>query len=100
NQKYGGPPCRSRDFAATFPSGATSENSPSSGLSVAKTTRKGAPFHGAIGEDSTASSAASSQVPREVSARASGLEKRKTKTIPAIGSNGVAATENWRAENN
>ena len=63
NQKYGGPPCRSRDLAATLPSGAISESSPSSGFSAAKTTRKGAPFHGAIGEGRTATSAASSQVP-------------------------------------
>ena len=63
NQKYGGPPCRSRDLAATLPSGAISESSPSSGFSAAKMTRRGAPFHGATGEGRTASSAASSQVP-------------------------------------
>src|SRR5262245_36415527 len=63
-QKYGGPPCRSRDFAATLPSGAISESSPSSGFSAANTTRSGAPRHGVIGEDRTASSAASSQVAR------------------------------------
>src|SRR5256885_7370862 len=62
NQKYGGPPWRSRDLAATLPSGAISESSPSSGFSAAKTTRKGAPFHGASGEDKTAISAASSQL--------------------------------------
>ena len=62
NQKYGGPPCRSCDLAATLPFGAISENSPSSGLSVANITRKGAPFQGAIGEVKTASSVASSQL--------------------------------------
>ena len=62
NQKYGGPPCRSRDLAATLPLGAISESSPSSGFSAAKRTRKGAPFHGAIGEDKTESSATSSQL--------------------------------------
>src|SRR5216684_4149738 len=36
NQKYGGPPCRSRDLAATLPSGAISESSPSSGFSAAR----------------------------------------------------------------
>ena len=61
NQKYGGPPCRSRDLAATLPSGAISESSPSSGFSAAKMTRSGAPFHGVTGEGRTASSAASSQ---------------------------------------
>ena len=69
NQKYGGPPCRSRDLAATLPSGAISESSPSSGFSAAKMTRKGAPFHGATGEGRTAISAASSQVPGEPWAR-------------------------------
>ena len=53
-QKYGGPPWRSRDFAATLPSGPISENSPSSGFSAATTTRSGMPFHGAIGADRTA----------------------------------------------
>src|SRR5664279_1896275 len=77
NQKYGGPPCRSLDLAATLPSGAISENSPSSGFSAAKTTRKAAPFHGATGEDMTASSAASSQTPPW--ARAFSAEKRRPK---------------------
>src|SRR5262245_230603 len=34
NQKYGGPPCRSRDFAATLPSGEINESSPTSGFSA------------------------------------------------------------------
>src|SRR5207249_4144034 len=71
NQKYGGPPCRSRDLAATLPLGEISESSPSSGFSAAKTTRKGAPFHGTTGEGKTASSAASSQRPDEPWARES-----------------------------
>ena len=101
NQKYGGPPCRSRDLAATLPSGAISESSPSSGFSAAKTTRKGAPFHGAIGEGRTASSDASSQLPGEPWARESTAEKRTTKNAPAISSNAVvAAAANWRAGNN
>ena len=62
NQKYGGPPYRPRDLAATVPSGAISESSPSIGFSAAKTTRKGAPRQGVTGEDKTASSAASLQV--------------------------------------
>src|SRR6516164_5356833 len=37
-QKYGGPPSRSCDLAATPPSGAISENSPSSVCSVAAST--------------------------------------------------------------
>src|SRR5262252_9789271 len=61
-QKYGGPPCRSLDLAATLPFGATSESSPCSGFSTAKITRSGAPFQGASGDGSTAASA-SSQVP-------------------------------------
>ena len=80
NQKYGGPPWRSRDLAATLPSGAISESSPSSGFSAAKMTRRGAPFHGATGEGKTASSAASSQLPGRPCACASRLEKQRRKT--------------------
>src|SRR5271165_4093698 len=100
NQKYGGPPCRSRDLAATLPSGATSENSPSSGFSAAKITRKGAPFHGAIGEGKTASSAASSQVPDAPCACDSTAENRKAKNAPAISNNAVTAAANRHAGNN
>ena len=100
NQKYGGPPCRSRDLAATLPSGAISESSPSSGFSAAKTTRNGAPFHGATGEGRTAISAASSQPPENLAARESAAEKRKANNAPAISSNAVAAAANWRAGNN
>jgi len=54
-------PCRSFDFAATLPFGAISESSPESGFSTAKITRSGAPFQGASGDGSTATSAAFSQ---------------------------------------
>src|SRR3990172_2720330 len=97
NQKYGGPPCRSADLVATFPSGAISESSPSRDSSAAKTTRKGAPFHGAIGEERTASRAASSQLPAGPLACAPTTE---TKSAPAISSNAVTAAANWRAGNN
>src|ERR1700681_730303 len=100
NQKYGGPPCRSRDLAATLPSGAISESSPSSGFSAAKTTRKGAPFHGAIGEGRTASSASSSQIPTDPLACESTTAKRKTKNAPAISNDAVTAAANWRTRNN
>src|SRR5229473_7890641 len=100
NQKYGGPPCRSRDLAATLPLGAISESSPSSGFSAARTTRKGAPFHGATGEGKTASSAASSQMPNGPSACESTTEKRKMKDAPALSNNAVRAAANGRAGNN
>src|SRR6266852_4091753 len=100
NQKYGGPPCRSRVLAAMLPSGAIRESSPSSGFSAAKTTRNGAPFHGAIGDGKTASSAASSQVPDGASALASAAERRKTKDAPASSNNAVAAATYRRAGNN
>src|ERR1700722_3566578 len=100
NQKYGGPPCRSRDVAATLPSGAISESSPSSGFSTAKITRKGAPFHGATGEGKTARSVASSQMPDGASAGEATTEKRKTKNVPAISNNAVTAAANRRARNN
>src|SRR5450830_109109 len=100
NQKYGGPPCRSRDLATTLPSGAISESSPSSGFSAAKTTRKGTPFHGAIGEGRTASSAASSQAPDAPWAWASATEKRMPKSAPAISDDAVTAAANWRIRDN
>src|SRR5215831_14240062 len=78
NQKYGGPPCRSRDLAATLPSGAISASSPASGFSAATMTRKGAPFHGTMGEGKTAIPAASSQAPEAPWARASLTGERKT----------------------
>src|SRR5215218_8111439 len=82
NQKYGGPPCRSRDLAATLPLGAISESSPS---------------HGAIGEGRTASSAASSQTPGRPWAGESATENRMAKNAPAISNDGVAAAANGRA---
>src|SRR5919197_4120329 len=100
NQKYGGPPCRSRDLAATLPFGAISESSPSSGFSAAETTRNGAPFHGAMGEDKTASSAASSQVPDEPCACESTAENKKTNNAPAAGNHAVTAAASRRARSN
>src|ERR1700731_1889775 len=97
NQKYGGPPWRSRDLAKTLPSGPIRESSPSSGFSAAKTTRNGAPFHGAIGVDRTATSAApSSQLPAGFCALKSVAVPRKN--APAIGNRAVAA--NRRVRNN
>src|SRR3954463_1836458 len=96
NQEYGGPPCRSRDLAATLPSGAISESSPSSGFSAAKTTRKGAPFHGVTGEGRIASSAASSQARDGAWACDPTAEQRKTKSAPAISENAVATAANGR----
>src|SRR3984957_7046650 len=100
NQKYGGPPWRSRDLATTRPSGPIRESSPSSGFSAANTTRSGAPFHGAIGVDSTVTSAApSSQLPDGFWARESVAENSRTKNAPAIGSNAVIAAASRRVAN-
>src|SRR6202161_1143488 len=99
-QKYGGPPWRSRDLAATLPSGPIRASSPSSGFSAANTTRNGAPFHGAIGVDKTVTSAApSSQLPDGFWARESVAENSRTKTAPAIGSNAVIAAASRRVAN-
>jgi hypothetical protein len=97
NQKYGGPPSRSCDLAATLPLGATSESSPSSGFSTAKMTRKGAPFHGATGDGKTAISAAPSQLPDGAWARESSAETRRTKHAPAVSNNADTAAANRRA---
>src|SRR5208282_6287155 len=95
NQKYGGPPWRPRDLAATRPSGVISDSSPSSGFSAATMTRNGPPVHGAAGAERTAISAASSQEPNKPAARASAAgkraPKRKTKQAPAIGNNAAPA---------
>src|SRR6516165_2950437 len=99
NQKYGGPPCRSPDLAATFPSGAISENSPSSGFSAAKKTRSGAPFHGVTGEAKIASSAVASQLPGELCACESRTENRKIENALAASNAGAAAT-NRRVRSN
>ena len=98
--EYGGPPSRSRDLAATLPFGAIKESSPSNGFSAANRMRKGAPFHGAIGEGRTAISAASSQAPAGPWARASTVAKRQTRDAPAISDIAVAAAPSGRAENN
>src|SRR5271154_3347472 len=98
-QKYGGPPWRSRDLAATLPSGAISDSSPASGFSAATMTRNGAPFHGAVGVDKTAMSAASSQAPEKPSARDSTAEKRQPKNAAAISNDPVAAEPDWRSRN-
>src|SRR4051794_41531601 len=47
NQKYGGPPWRSREVAATPPSGPVSDNPPSSCVSITSQTRPGAALPGA-----------------------------------------------------
>src|SRR5439155_24300016 len=73
------------------PSGAISESSPSIGISAAKTMRKGAPFHGAIGEGRMASSATSLQMPGGTSARESVAESTTARNAPAIGSKTVVA---------
>src|ERR1700730_1580747 len=84
-----------------LPSGAVSRISPARGVSAANTTRKGAPFHGAIGEGRNASSAASSQVPGEPSARESIPAQRTKKNAPAISDTAaLGATTNWRPGNN
>ena len=95
-QKYGGPPCRSRDLAATLPSGAMSESSPSSGFSPAKMTRSGAPFHGATGEGITASSAASAQAVAAAWALAFLTGKKLTRHALAISNSPVPAAAIWR----
>ena len=76
NHEYGGPPCRSGDLAATRPSGATSDSTPSIGFSVTSMTRSGAPFHGANGEGRTVSAAASPQASDAATAGEATVEKR------------------------
>ena len=60
-QEYGGPSKRSCELAATLPSGAISDSSPSSGFSAATSTRNGTPFHGANGAGNMVISLASVQ---------------------------------------
>src|SRR5581483_3540910 len=60
-QEYGGPSKRSCELAATLPSGAISDSSPSSGFSAATSTRSGMPFQGANGAGRTVMSFASLQ---------------------------------------
>ena len=88
-QKYGGPPLRSLERAATCPSGPVSDSSPWAARSEETSTRSGAPFHGATGDGSTAMSEASSQAPCAIAFEAE-------KIAPATSS--AAAAE--RAESN
>ena len=97
NQKYGGPPWRSRDLAATLPSGAISDSSPSTGFSAVNddAQRRAAPRRDRRRQD------------REVRRRGrlafgprAAVEKSKTKNAPAISNNAVAAAANWRARFN
>src|ERR1700735_2696684 len=85
-QKYGGPPLRSPDFAATLPLGATNDSAPSIGFSETNSTRSGTPCHGAIGAGSTATPAACSQALDAAWdwARASATESSKPDSAPAI----------------
>src|SRR5262249_37833554 len=95
NQKYGGPPIRSRDLAATLPLGAIRDSSPSSGFSATKRTRNGAPFHGVTGEGRTARSAGSPQASPGPLAWAPTMEKRPTKNAPAVAAASRRAEVNW-----
>ena len=93
--------------AATCPFGAMSESSPSSGFSAANTTRKGAPFHGAMGEASMVSPTSSLQV--SIGACGSGLALAarwaakavvEAASAHAISNDAIAAAAaaaNWRA---
>src|SRR5277367_3260662 len=102
NQKYGGPPRRSADVAATLPSGAISESSPSTGFSATTRTRSGAPFQGASGDGRTAKSGPSSQplagLWAALCARTSVVATSKHR--PANGNNAVTAAVNRRARAN
>jgi len=89
---------RSREVAATLPSGPVTESSPSSGFSVTSMTRSGAPFHGAHGEGRSAISPAASQTDAEPCACAFPAARAR-RNAPVISDNaGVAAPMNWRAE--
>src|ERR1700722_6580088 len=96
NQKYGGPPWRSCEAAATLPSGAISESSPRIGFSAAKMTRSGAPFHGASGDGRTASGAASSQLEPGACACACEFCPERTTKAPATSTDAAQATVNPR----
>ena len=98
DQKYGGPPWRSREVAATLPSGPVSESSPCSGFSVTSMTRSGAPLHGAHGEGRSAISPAASQAGAEPCALAFPAARAR-RNAPVISDNAVvAAPMNRRAE--
>ncbi len=94
-QKYGGPPWRSLDFAATLPSGATSVSSPANGFSVVRMPRSGAPFQGASGEGSTAISASS----QPVWAWAEATVKGSSNNAPATSREAVTAAADRRPSN-
>src|SRR5579862_5361260 len=91
-QKYGGPPWRSPDLAATRPSGPIRDSSPSSGLSAVKTTRNGMPFHGAIGADNTAIWPEASSQLAAFCARELVAEATRMKNAAVNGSNAAAAS--------
>jgi hypothetical protein len=83
-----------------FPSGATSESSPSSGVSATNITRKGAPFHGATGEASIANPASSWQSAAGLAGPAATLGDKETIETRAISSVAIAAAAAWRAGRN
>jgi hypothetical protein len=95
-QKYGGPSWRSRELAATLPSGATSDSSAVIGFAAVKMTRSGMPCHGATGVGRTAIPAASSQALDGVSASAA--ETGTIKDAPEISDDAVTAATSRRAE--
>src|SRR5260370_26099878 len=82
-----------------LPWGAGRRSRASRGFRAANTTRNGGPLHGAIGQAKNASSAASSHVPGEPSARESIPEQRTKKNAPAI-SDTADLGANWRSGNN
>src|SRR6185503_11424306 len=77
-------------FGSDVSSGATRDNSPLSGFSEVKTTRNGAPFHGAAGEARTAR-LDSSQAPDRPCAWAVAAESTKTESAVAASNAAVAA---------
>ena len=70
--------------------GAINESSPSIGFSAAKTTRKGAPFHGAIGDVSTASPAAPQSAAKSLAFGAAPAEAL-ARQLELLGAKGTAA---------
>src|ERR1700691_5897156 len=95
NQKYGGPPFRSRVVAAALPSGAIKISSPANGFSAANSTCNGAPFHGDSGDGKTAIAALSSQ--GEAAARAGDAPSKQTTPNRAIGR--ACAGASFKVEN-
>ena len=70
------------------------------GFSVTTRMRKGAPLHGAIGAGKTATPAASSQRPNELSARVPAIEKSKTRNALAISNAAATAADGRRVGSN